>query len=327
MIRFGTLGAARITPNALIYPCMNEPQAMISCVAARDRARAEAFAEAHHIRTVLDTYDEVATHEKITALYNPLHIPAHHKWTIMALNAGKHVLCEKSLACNATEAAEMRDVARAQNLVLMDAYHYRYHPVFIRAKEIYDSGVLGDIETIATTFQIEVTDETDIRMNYELGGGVTMDIGCYPISWVRHISGLEPDRVQASAEVGPPNVDVFLETRMELPGGIVATTTGDMREGVPFRADIVVTGSKGKLTINNPIAPQMGHLITLEQNGSTQSEELDRRPTYAYQLDAFINAVQHGASLFTDGDDAVKQMQVIDRAYEAAGLPLRGLDI
>jgi len=201
MLKFGTLGAARITPNALIYPCMNEPNAFIACVAARDRGRAEEFARAHHIGTVCDSYEEVATHEKINALYNPLHIPAHREWTIMALNAGKHVLCEKSFASNAAEAEEMNQVAKDTGLVVMDAFHYRYHPVFRRAKEVYDSGALGDVESIAASFHIPVTDPTDIRMNYELGGGVTMDIGCYPISWIRHLSGLEPDRVQASAEV------------------------------------------------------------------------------------------------------------------------------
>ena len=325
MIKFGTLGAARITPGALIYPCMNEPNAMVRCIAARDRTRAEGFAKHHHIREVCDSYEQVVTHEKINALYNPLHIPAHHKWTIKALEAGKHVLCEKSLACNTTEAEEMNQAAKNKDLILMDAFHYRYHPLFIRAKAIYDSGSLGNIESISATFHIPVTDPTDIRMNYELGGGVTMDIGCYPVSWVRHITGLEPESLQATAEVGPPNVDVFLATQMEMPGGITATTSGDMRAGVAFKADLKVTGDKGTLHIDNPIAPQLGHSLTLTINGNEQTEFFDRRPTYAYQLDAFIAAVEQGHSLFTNGDDAVKQMQVIDRCYEAAGLPLRGL--
>ncbi len=325
MIRFGILGAARITPAALIYPCMNEPNAFIYCIAARDRQRAGDFAKHHHIRHVCDTYEEIVTHERVNAIYNPLHIPAHHPWTMKALAAGKHVLCEKSLACNASEAEEMNQAAKDAGLVLMDAFHYRYHPVFQRAKAIYDSGVLGDIESIYAAFHIPVTDPSDIRMNYELGGGVTMDIGCYPISWVRHLTGEEPDAIEAGAVVGPPHVDVFLEAHMEFPGGIKATTSGDMREGVSFTAEISVKGSKGTLKVDNPISPQSGHLITLNVDGQESRETLDRRPTYAYQLDAFINAVEKGDPLFTDGEDAVKQMQVIDRCYEAAGLPVRGL--
>jgi len=323
-IRFGTLGAARITPAALIYPCMNEPRAAVSVVAARDRSRAERFAEAHHIRTVVDSYQEVVTHPKVNAVYNPLHIPAHYQWSIEAMQAGRHVLCEKSFACNEKEAEEMHDMARETGLVLMDAFHYRYHPLFLRCKELIETGQLGEIESIDAAFHIPVTDPDDIRMNYELGGGVTMDIGCYPISWVRHLTGGEPTSVDATAVVGPPDVDVCLTAEMEFPGGVRATTSGDMREGTRFRADVTVSGDRGTLHVDNLISPQMGHTLTLTIDGRDSRESFDRRPTYCYQLDAFIDAVENGASLPTDSADAVRQMAVIDRCYQSAGLPLRG---
>ena len=326
MIRFGVLGAARITPAALIYPCMNEPLAHISVIAARDRDKANAFAAAHHIGTVCDSYLDVVSHEKINALYNPLHIPAHHPWTIAALNAGKHVLCEKSLACNAGEAREMNQLAKDQGLVLMDAFHYRYHPLFARMKDIVAKGELGTIASIDAAFHIPVTDPDDIRMNYHLGGGVTMDIGCYPISWVRHLAGTEPTVVSATAEVGPPQVDLFLETKMEA-GNIAITTSADMRASASFRAEVTVRGSRGEMRVDNVVAPQMGHLLTLNVRGQTSHETVDRRTTYAYQLDAFIAAVEKDEPLWTDGNDAVAQMTVVDRCYEAAGLPIRGLEL
>jgi len=326
MIAFGVLGAAQITPMALVYPCMNEPQAHIAVIAARERSRAKTFAAAHHVGVVCDTYADVVHHEKINALYNPLHIPAHKPWTIAALNAGKHVLCEKSLACNAAEAREMNQVAKDRQLVLMDAFHYRYHPLFKRMKEIVDGGELGTLESIDACFHIPVTDPDNIRMNYHLGGGVTMDIGCYPISWVRHLSPSEPVVTSATAEVGPPHVDLMLETQMEA-GNIAITTSGDMRASASFRAEVVVTGSLGTLKVDNVIAPQMGHLVTRDIGGKISHETVDRRPTYAYQLDAFIAAVERGEPLWTDGDDALAQMTVIDRCYEAAGLPIRGLEL
>lgn len=326
MIRFGVLGAARITPAALIYPCMNEPAAHISVIAARNRSRAERYAEAHHIRHVVDRYDEVVRFDRINAVYNPLHIPAHAPWTLAALEAGKHVLCEKSFACNTSEAEAMHEKAMQTGLVVMDAFHYRYHPLFERCLEIVRSGQLGQVKQIDAAFHIPVTDADDIRMNYALGGGVTMDIGCYPISWVRHLTGLEPDHIEASAEVGPPLVDVFLETRMALPGGIIATTSGDMRPGTDFKAEVIVTGDLGSLKVDNLIAPQMGHLLTLNIDGEISTETLDRRPTYCYQLDAFVAAIERGEAVVTDSADAVRQMRVIDRCYEAAGLPLRGLE-
>ena len=120
MIRFGTLGAAKITPSALVYPCMNEFSAEIVAIGARDQDRASRFAEAHHIRNVCVGYEEVIHHQDVNAIYNPLPISAHHEWTIKALKAGKHVLCEKSLACNAEEAEEMNALAMENKLVLMD---------------------------------------------------------------------------------------------------------------------------------------------------------------------------------------------------------------
>ena len=324
MIRFGTLGAAAITPRALIYPCLDDWRASVFAIAARDRDRAESFARYAGIPHVLDDYRAVVEHPQITAIYNPLPIHLHHRWTLAALEAGKHVLCEKSFAANATEARDMARVAAARGRVLMDAFHYRYHPVFIRAKEIVDSGALGAVREVHAAFHVAAPDPHNIRMNYRTGGGVTMDIGCYPISWARHITGEEPAEVAARAEVGPPHVDVMLEATLTFPSGIVARTSGDMRANVKFKAQLEVIGAHGKLTVINPLIPQNGHQIRIETAAGTTTETRDRRPTYGYQLDAFIAAVQTAAPLFTDAADGVAQMEVIDRCYVAAGLPLRG---
>ena len=324
MLRIGTLGAANITPRALIYPSVDEPEAFVYAIAARDAARAAEFAKAHHIPKVLQDYAAVVTHDRVDVVYNPLHIPAHKPWTLAALAAGKHVLCEKSLACNAAEAQAMAEAADQADRVLMDAFHYRYHPIFKRAKDIYESGVLGQVHTISAAFHIPVTDSQGIRMNYALGGGVTMDIGCYPISWVRHITGVEPETVSASAEVGPLHVDVMLQTTMQLPGGITASTSGDMRPDAKFQAYLRVEGSRGYMHLINPLVPQIGHSLRLSIDGQVTEEVRDRRASYAYQLDAFLAAVNQGAALATDAWDGVRQMRVIDRAYAAAGLPERG---
>jgi len=325
MIQFGTLGAADITPIALIHPCMNEPRANVSVIAARSRNRAESFAHYQKIPTIVNDYRQVIEHPTCNAIYNPLPISHHKVWSIAALKAGKHVLCEKSLACNADEARSMAKVAEEKGLILMDAFHYRYHPLFIHAKEIYDSGALGQIESVEAIFSVSgISDPDDIRLNFETAGGVTMDIGCYPISWVRHLTGTEPIEISAQAEIGPPNVDMMLEARMTLPGNIAAKILGDMRPNGKFRAEIVVQGTHGIMTVRNPLAPQMGHLLTTEIDGERQNLTFDRRPTYSYQLDAFIHAVETGERPLTDAEDAVKQMTVIDRCYESANLPRRG---
>ena len=324
MIRFGTLGAAAITPRALIAPCADEPRVFVYAIAARDRKRAEAFAQYAGIRHVLDDYQQVIENPKVTAIYNPLPIHLHHEWTVKALRAGKHVLCEKSFSSNAIEAQDMANVAAETGLVLMEAFHYRYHPLFIRAKQIYDSGVLGAIREIRAVFDIPMIDPTNIRMTYHTGGGATMDIGCYPISWARHITGEEPIEVTARAEEGPPHVDVMLAATLKFPSGIVAHASGDMRATAKFKAELEVTGDAGTMLVVNPLLPQSGHQIRVTTPAGATVETLDRRATFGYQLDAFVGAIENGEALLTGADDAVKQMRVIDRCYRAAGLPLRG---
>lgn len=327
MIGFGVLGAAKIAPRALIDPCAASDRACVVSIAARERSRAERFAEKHGIASVHSDYQGVIHDPAVQAIYNPLPISHHCRFTLDALAAGKHVLCEKSFSANAGEAEEMARAARKSGLVVMDAFHYRYHPVFLRAREVVESGQLGPLRAIEAAFHVPVSDPGDIRMNYETGGGVTMDIGCYPLSWVRHITGEEPEVIEAHAETGPPQVDVFLEARLRLPSGAEATISGDMRPDTKVRMELQVEGERGKMIVQNPLAPQMGHRILLEVDGRASEEELDRRASYAYQLDAFIAAVEEGESLATDAEDAVKQMRLVDRCYEAAGLPVRGLDL
>jgi predicted dehydrogenase len=320
----GTLGAARITPPALIAPARENANVDVVAVAARDPARARAFGQEHGIPRIHSTYVDVINDPELDAVYNPLPISHHCEWTIKALRAGKHVLCEKAIASNADEAQRMADVARETGLVLMEAFHYRYHPVFLRAKDIVESRALGKLVHVDAKFTTPIKDPQDIRMNYETGGGVTMDIGCYPIHWVRHLMGEEPEVVSATAVTGAPKVDLTLTAELLFPGGTAGRIHGSMADDVAFASELLAEGARGRLEVTNPLAPQLGHRIVATIDGETREETLDRRPTYAYQLDAFVDAVLNGTPLPTDGRDGVANMKVIDAAYRAAGLPPRG---
>lgn len=325
MLNFATLGAANITPQALIYPCINEPRARVLAIAASSREKAEGFARYHHIPHVACDYQQAVTHSDCNVVYNPLPISLHETWTIQALQAGKHVLCEKSLACNEEQAANMLKEAQAQDLILMDAFHYRYHPLFEAARSIYQSGKLGKIKSVHAIFSIAGSPpDSDIRMNFDTAGGVTMDIGCYPISWVRHLTDIEPEVLSAHAITGPQYVDLMLEAKLSLADEIEASIVGDMRPGGSFKAEITVEGEDGSMKVINPLAPHMGHRIEVRIFDEVEVIQVDRRTTYCYQLDAFLEAVNTGKPPVTDGTDAVKQMRVIDRCYELAGLPRRG---
>ena len=318
-LRIGTLGAAMIAPAALTDPAANNDDVVVAAVAARDRSRAEQFAERHGIETVYDSYDDVIADASLDAIYNPLPISHHKEYSIKALRAGKHVLCEKSFSMNAAEARDMAAVADETGLVLIEAFHYRYHPVFLKALEIVDSGQLGEIQHIEAQFVVGTPNKENIRMIYETGGGATMDMGCYPISWLRHITRQEPRVTGATAVEGDPQIDLRLEVEYELEGGATAKTIGSMSDR-GFAADMTVTATNGELFVRNPLVPQHGNRVTLTIDGNTTfDEELTRRPTYEFQLEAFVDAVRNGTPMPTDAHDAIKQMEVIDAAYTAAG--------
>ena len=321
-LRIGTLGAAAITPSALMEPAKENADVVVAAIAARDRIRAQQFADHRQIDSVYDHYDDVIADDSLDVIYNPLPISHHLEYTVKALRAGKHVLCEKSFALNAREAEEMHDVAQETGLVLIEAFHYRYHPIFDRALEIVESGALGKLEHIDARFVIGTPNAESIRMHYATGGGATMDMGCYPISWLRHITKSEPKVVSATAKIGNPDVDLRLEVDYELKDGLTARTVGSMCDP-GFAADMEVRGSNGRMLVVNPLVPQHGNKIELTVGTESSEEEFTRRPTYAFQLDAFVDAVQNGRQLPTDSADAVKQMRVIDAAYLAAGMKTR----
>tara|TARA_B100001179_G_C18593024_1_gene405646 strand:- start:696 stop:1613 length:918 start_codon:yes stop_codon:yes gene_type:complete len=295
---------------------------VVAAVAARDRNRAEQFAERHHIPLVYDHYDSVIADDSLDVIYNPLPISHHLEYTVKALRAGKHVLCEKSFALNAREAEEMHAVAQDTGLVLIEAFHYRYHPIFQRALEIVESGTLGKLEHIDARFVVGTPNAENIRMHYDTGGGATMDMGCYPISWLRHITREEPKVVAATAKIGNPDVDLRLEVDYQLQDGLTATTVGSMCDP-GFAADMEIRGSDGHMRVVNPLVPQHGNKIELTVGTDSSEEEFTRRSTYAFQLEAFVDAVENGTQLPTDSADAVKQMRVIDAAYLAAGMKTR----
>src|SRR4051812_9748216 len=170
-LRIGILGAAKIAPAALIKPARQVNDVEVAAIAARDRAKADKFARKHGIATVHESYDALLADPSIDAVYNPLPNGLHGKWTIAALEAGKHVLCEKPFTANADEAVTVAAVAQRTGLVVMEAFHYRYHPLAQWLVEIANDGTLGTIEHIDTRMVIPLLPKSDIRWQLSLAGG------------------------------------------------------------------------------------------------------------------------------------------------------------
>ncbi len=323
-LHIGILGAARIAPMALIRPARQVPAAAITAVAARDRSKAEAFARKHGIGRVHDSYDALLADRDIDAIYNPLPNGLHCAWTIRALEAGKHVLCEKPIASNAAEAEQMAQAAARTGLVLMEAFHYRYHPLAARMKAIIDSGDLGTIRHVETHMCIPLPFPNDIRYRYDLAGGATMDVGCYTISLLRFLAGAEPEVTRAEPRLSSPKVDRYMEADFRFADGRSGRMTCSLFSAALLRIRALVRGDRGEMRVINPIAPHLWHRLTVRTERGTTSERVAGDATYTHQLRAFVAAVRDGAAVPTDATEGVANMRVIDAVYRAAGLPPRG---
>jgi predicted dehydrogenase len=325
-IGIGILGAARIAPAALIRPAARTSRATIVAIAARDRAKATAYARKHKIADsarIHATYQDVIDDPTVTAVYIPLPNGLHGEWTVRAIEAGKHVLCEKPFTANADEARTVAEAAGAHpGLVVMEAFHYQYHPLARRLVEIVQSGELGNITDIDINFAAPLARKGDIRYNLALAGGATMDMGCYPISLLRLLTP-GPRVTKAQAKLSSPAVDRAMDATFSLPDGGTARVRCSMFSATLLHMRAVVTGTEGTLSVFNPFAPQFGHRVRITTKSGTRKERFSRRATYDYQLEAFADAIANGTSVPTSATDAIRTMELIDSVYVAAGLPVR----
>lgn len=322
-VRIGVLGAARIAPSALIAPARDSDAAEVVAVAARDAARARAYASKHGIAKPYDSYQALLDDPDVDAVYNPLPNGLHGRWTLAAIEAGKHVLCEKPFTANADEAHAIEPAANGSGLVVMEAFHYRYHPLAHRMREIVDSGELGTLQHVSAAFCFPLPKFDDIRYDYRLAGGATMDAGSYAVHIARLLGGEEPEVTSARAKLRDPRVDRAMRAQLRFPSGHTGTVTCSMWSRDALRISARAVGDAGELRVLNPIAPQFWHRLSVRTANGRRVERFPRRASYAYQLDAFTNAIRNGEPVLTPPADAVANMAVIDAIYQAAGLPLR----
>jgi predicted dehydrogenase len=282
-VRIGVLGAARIAPAAVIKPARGNADVVVAAVAARDVSRAQAFADKYGIARVHDSYEALIADPDLNAIYNPLPIGLHGRWTRAALNAGKHVLCEKPLTANAAEAREVAELAATSDRVVMEGFHYRYHPCASRVDEIVASGELGTLKRVEAHWCFWVPKSADIRYDYALGGGVLMDSGCYAVDMVRRFGGSTPEVVSAQAKLRGPQVDRVMTAELRFAGGHTGRIHCSMWSTDLPHFTVKVVGDRGELRLH-PLIP--------------------------FQR-------------FSTPEEAIENMTVIDAMYRAAGLRLR----
>jgi predicted dehydrogenase len=306
VLRIAILGAARIAKPAVLDPAGENVNVEVIAIGASSLARAHEFAVTHAIPRA-GTYADVIVRDDVDMIYIALPPSAHTEWTLTALAAGKHVFLEKPATTTLDEAKTIVAAADAAGKRLIEAFHYRWHPLFNRAVEIVRSGVIGSLITGEAEFSAPIPrNETEFRWRADLGGGALADLGCYPVHWLRHLGGAEPVVTSASQVLLPDGIDRRSEACLTFPTGFVADLITDMDP--PHgerRAFVKLVGSKGSLTLINPIAPQFGAELILTVKGVETRETFTRRATFTFQLDGVVAAVMSGMPVLTQGADII----------------------
>jgi predicted dehydrogenase len=325
-LRIGVLGAARISELSIVGPAAATGTRLVA-VAARDRDRAETFARTHGVERVHASYADVIADPEVEAIYNPLANSLHAPWNKAAILAGKHVLTEKPFASNATEAAQVRDLARSRSLVLFEGFHYLYHPLMRRLTALLADGELGALLHVESTLFMSAPPPDDPRWSLTLAGGALMDLGCYALHVQRMLGDFacgEPHLVGASGaeREGAPCVDAWADVHLEFPSGATGLARCSMTSD-HWDMSLRVVGTAGEALIPDLLYQKYDDRIIIRTGAGERTEHCGNATSYTYQLRAFIDAVRDGTPYRTDAEDAVATMSLVDSCYRALGLEPR----
>lgn len=289
-LRWGILGAANIARQ--VGPALAAGGTVVA-VASRDEARARDFAATFGIPKIHGSYEALLADDDVDAIYNPLPNRLHAEWTIKAIQAGKHVLCEKPLAVTVDEAQAMIAAAEAAGVVLMEAFMYRFHPQIPTLKAIVEEGEIGELRLIRSTFSFFVKQPENIRLSAELAGGSLRDVGCYCVNFSRFLAGGEPERAIATA-VFEGGVDTLFAGTLEFPGGVIAQFDSGLR--CASRAEAEIVGSRGRIVVPAPWKPDFHRAgFTVETNAGRREVVIEEGGNwYEQQAAAFAAAVRGG---------------------------------
>lgn len=319
MIRFGVLGTARVVPYGLLAPAKETRGVEVSGIASRSLQTAEEFAERHGIGRAFGSYEALLDAGDIDAVYIALPPALHYDWACRAIEAGKHVLCEKPLAENAQRAQRLTLFARQHNRVLVEAMHIRYLERVRRQRELVATGKFGRVLRVESCFRSPYTPmaKDDFRLSFELGGGAALDVGCYAVSCLRYMAGEEPEILSVRKKRSSPQIDRWIRATARFPSGAEGIAEFGFRGLYRPRGDVAVTCENGWIKWG---AEGLVH----QKNGDLIREALPAKSTYQLQLDAFAKTVRGERSDVPPSDDAILTARVLDAIYEKAGLAVRG---
>jgi xylose dehydrogenase (NAD/NADP) len=313
-VRWGIISTARIN-RLFLAGVRDSAEIEVVAVASRSRDAAEEFAREHGIERALVGYEALLADPEIEIVYIPLPNSLHLAWTVRALEAGKHVLCEKPLGRRAAEVSRAFDVAEREGRLLMEAFMYRHHPQTKRLVQMVQEGAIGRVRMIRAAFSFRARERSDIRLAAGLDGGALMDVGCYCVSGARLIAG-EPERVAAEQTIGGDGVDIAFTATMRFPGDVLAHFDAGLTVA-PERDELEVIGDEGSLFLDDPWHCRRP-LIELRRGGETQQIAVEAADPYRLEAENMSAAIRGEAPPLLGREDALGQARAIEALYRSA---------
>jgi predicted dehydrogenase len=313
-VKWGILSTADI--NRKVIPgAKASPKVDLVAVASRDQARADEYAGQWQIERAYGSYEALLEDPEIEAVYISLPNTLHCEWSIRALEAGKHVICEKPLSRRTEDVDAAFDAADRADRFLMEAFMYRHNPQTKRLKELVDEGAIGDLRVVRSAFSYGLYDKENIRLRTELEGGALMDVGCYCVSGSRLLAG-EPETVYGQAWFGPTGTDWVFGGMLRFPGDVIATF--DCGTALSERDELEAIGSEGSLFVDDPwhcTSPG----IELRRNGSVERIDVERADSYRLEVENLSDAIRGEGEPLLGREDALGQARTLGALLQSAG--------
>jgi predicted dehydrogenase len=312
-VRWGIISTADIN-RRLIPGAHASPKVDLLAVASRNKGRAEDFAREWRIERAYGSYDELLADPDVEAVYIPLPNTLHAEWSIKALEAGKHVLCEKPFSRHVDEVEASFDAAERNDRLLSEAFMFRHNPQTARLSELVDGGAIGKLRLVRSAFSYSLYDADNIRLRTDVEGGALMDVGCYCVSGSRLLAG-EPESVYASAWFGETGTDWVFTSTMRFPNDVLALF--DCGTALVERDELEAIGSEGSLFLDDPWHCNVP-VIEVRRDGTTERIELEHVDSYRLELENMSDAIRGEGELLLARADAVAQARAVQALHESA---------
>jgi len=314
-LNWGLLSTANIN-NALIPPLQFSKRNHLLAVASRSQANADAYAKEKHIERAHGTYEALLADPDIDVIYNPLPNHMHTEWTIKAVEAGKHVLCEKPIALTVEDVDAIKTAAHKHGRVVAEAFMYRHHPQTLQVQELVKSGALGTLKLIRGGFGFFLDRKKDIRLDPTMGGGSIWDVGCYPISYARTIVGEAPLEVFGTQVTGPTGVDLTFTGQMKFANNILAQI--DCSFDIPLYWGVEVLGSEASLRIPSPFKPGVKEMLFVTRGSEMETIKVKGQELYIGEVEDMADAILLGKDSLISLDDSRANVASILALLESA---------